>query len=65
MIWVGSFKSLQSMLPKLRFTDAPLEVHTWVQSEISQISPPVEWLMSLIGASRCVCGDNYFERHSA
>jgi len=41
---VGSFKSLQSMLPKLRFTDAPLEVHTWVQSEIGQISPLVDGL---------------------
>jgi len=40
--------------PQIRFTDAPLEVHTWVQSEIGQISPLVDWLMSLIAASRCV-----------
>jgi len=57
MIWVGSFKSLQSVLPELRFTDAPLEVHTWVPSEIGLISPLVDWLMSLIAASRCVCGE--------
>ncbi len=60
MIWVGSFKSLQSMLPKLRFTDAPLEVRTWVQSEIGQISPLVDWLMSLIAASCCVRGEEEF-----
>jgi serine/threonine-protein kinase RsbW len=57
MTLVGSFKSLQSMLPKLRFTDGTLEVHTWVQSEIGQISPLVDWLMSLIAASGCVCGE--------
>ena len=57
MIWVGSFKSLQSRLPKLRFTDAPLEVRTWVQSEIAQISPLVDWMMNLIAASRCVRGE--------
>ena len=57
MIWVGSFKSLQLMLAKLRFTDARLEVHTWVPSEIGQISPLVEWLMRLIVASGCVCGE--------
>ena len=60
MTWVGSFKSLQSMLPKLRFTNTPLEVHTWVQSEIGQISPLVEWLMSLIVAARCVRGEEEF-----
>lgn len=60
MIWVGSFKSLQSMLPKLHFTDVPLDVHTWVQSEIGQISPLAEWLMSLIVASCCVCGEEEF-----
>jgi hypothetical protein len=57
MIWVGSFKSLQSRLPKLPFTDEPLEVHTWVQSEIGQISPLVDWLMNLIAASGCVRGE--------
>src|SRR6266852_5260631 len=46
MIWVGSFKSLQSRPPELRSADAPLEVHTWVHSEIGLISPLVEWLMS-------------------
>jgi len=60
MIWVGSFKSLQSMLSKLSFTDAPLEVYTWVQSEIGQISPLVDWLMSMIVASRCVRGEEEF-----
>jgi anti-sigma regulatory factor (Ser/Thr protein kinase) len=60
MTWVGSFKSLQSKLPNLRFTDAPIEVHTWVQSEIGQISPLVEWLMSLIVASGCVRGEEEF-----
>lgn|GEM_PF-207747 len=60
MIWVGSFKSLQSVLPKLRFTDAPLEVHTWVRSEIGLISPLVDWLMSLIAGSRCVFGEEQF-----
>jgi len=57
MIWVGSFKSLQSRLPKLPFTDAPLEVRTWVQSDIGQISPLVDWLMNLIAASDCVRGE--------
>jgi serine/threonine-protein kinase RsbW len=57
MIWVGSFKSLQSALPKLRFTDAPLEVRTWVRSEIGQISPLADYLMNLITASRCVPGE--------
>ncbi len=57
MIWVGSFKSLQSVLCKLDFTDAPLEVDTWVRSEIGLISPLVDWLMSLIAASRCVFGE--------
>jgi len=60
MIWVGSFKSLQSKLPKLLLTDAPLGVHTWVQSEIGQISPLMDWLMRLIVASGCVCGEEEF-----
>jgi serine/threonine-protein kinase RsbW len=60
MIWVGSFKSLQSALAKLDFTDAPLEVDTWVRSEIGLISPLVDWLMSLIVVSRCVLGDEQF-----
>src|SRR6267378_3159824 len=60
MIWTGSFKSLQSKFPKLRLTDAPLEVHTWVQSEIGQISPLVDWLMRLIVASGCVYGEEEF-----
>jgi len=57
MIWVGSFKSLQSVLDKPRFTGAVLEVRTWVPSEIGQISPLVDWLMHLIAASRCVRGE--------
>ena len=60
MIWVGSFKSLQSMRPEFRFKDARLEVHTWVQSEIGLISPLVDWLMSLIAGSRCVFGEEEF-----
>ena len=57
MIWVGSFKSLQSALGKPHFTAAELEVRTWVQSEIGEISPLVDWLMNLIAASRCACGE--------
>src|SRR5258708_17580071 len=60
MIWVGSFKPLQSAFAKLDFTDAPLEVDTWVQSEIGLNSALVDWLMSLIAASRCVLGDEQF-----
>ena len=57
MIWVGSFKSLQSVLPEPRSTDAPLAVHTWVRSEIGLITPLVDWLMSLIAGSSCVFGE--------
>ena len=60
MIWVGSFKSLQSILSKPRFSGAPLEVHTWVRSETALISPLVDWLMSLIAGSRCVFGEEEF-----
>ena len=60
MIWVGSFKSLQSALRKSRFPGAPLEVHTWLRSEIGLISPLVDWLMSLIAASRCVRGEEQY-----
>jgi len=56
MIWVGSFKSLQAVLPKPRFIRAPLGVHTWLRSEIRLISPFADWLMSLIAGSRCVRG---------
>src|SRR6266852_4761513 len=49
MIWVGSFRSLQAILPKLRSTDAPVDVHTWVRSE-----------MSLIAGSRWVLGEEEF-----
>jgi anti-sigma regulatory factor (Ser/Thr protein kinase) len=57
MIWVGSFKSLQTVLGKHRFTGAPLDVHTRVRSEIALISPLVDWLMNLIATSHCVCGE--------
>jgi anti-sigma regulatory factor (Ser/Thr protein kinase) len=57
MIWVGSFKSLRSLLPKLCSTDSPLQVHTWVRSEIVLISPLVDWMMSLITGSRCIFGE--------
>jgi anti-sigma regulatory factor (Ser/Thr protein kinase) len=60
MIWVGSFKSLHSALRKPRFTGAPLEVHTWLRSEIGLISPLVDSLMSLIAGSRCVRGKEEF-----
>ena len=60
MIWVGSFKSLQSALRKARFNGALLELHTWVRSDIGLISPLVDWLMSLIVTSRCVCGEEEF-----
>ncbi|PYU69707.1 MAG: hypothetical protein DMG49_12590 [Acidobacteria bacterium] len=60
MIWVGSFKSLQSALRKPRFTGAPLEVHTWLRSEIALISPFVDWLMSFIAGSLCVRGNEEF-----
>ena len=59
MIWVGNFKSLQSALHKPRL-GAPLEVHTWLRSEIVLISPFVDWLMSLIARSRCVDGKEEF-----
>ena len=57
MSWLGSFKSLQTVLGKHRFTSAPLDVHTWVRSEIALISPLVDWLMNLIATSHCVCGE--------
>src|SRR6266849_4231242 len=60
MIRVGSFKSLQTVLGKPRFTGAPLDVHTWVRSEIALISPLVDWLMNLIATSQCVCGEEEF-----
>jgi serine/threonine-protein kinase RsbW len=59
MVWVGSFKSLQSALHPPRF-GVPLEVHTWLRSEIVLISPFVDWLMSLIAGSRCVHGKEEF-----
>jgi serine/threonine-protein kinase RsbW len=60
MVWVGSFKSLQSALHRPRFRGAPLEVHTWVGTDIGLISSLVDWLMSLIAASRCVHGKEEF-----
>src|SRR6266852_5928235 len=59
MIWVGSFKSLQSALHKPCF-GAPLEVHTWLRSETGLISPLVDWLMSLVARSGCVPGKEEF-----
>jgi anti-sigma regulatory factor (Ser/Thr protein kinase) len=56
MIWVGSFKSLQTALGKARFTEAPLQVHTWLRSEIALISPFTDWLMRLVAGSRCLRG---------
>src|SRR5215471_1405847 len=60
MIWVGSFRSLRGVLPKLRSTDALVEVHTWLRTEIGLISPLVDWLMSLIAGSRCAFGKEEF-----
>jgi serine/threonine-protein kinase RsbW len=40
--------------------NAPLEVHTWVPTNIGLISPMVDWLMSLIAGSRCVEGSEDF-----
>jgi hypothetical protein len=40
MILVGSFKFLRSM-PQPGFTGAPLEVNTWVRSDMILISPLV------------------------
>ena len=59
MIWVGSFKSLRSALHKPRF-GAPLEVHTWLRSDIGLISPFVDWLMSLVARTGCVPGREEF-----
>jgi anti-sigma regulatory factor (Ser/Thr protein kinase) len=59
MIWVGNFKSLQSVLLKTR-PGAPLEVHTWLHSEIGLISPFADWLVSLIARSGCVRGKEEF-----
>jgi serine/threonine-protein kinase RsbW len=59
MIWVGSFKSLRSALHKPRF-GAPLEVHTWLRSDIGLISPFVDWLMSLVARTGCVAGKEEF-----
>jgi hypothetical protein len=42
MIWVGSFQSLPTVLGKPPFTGAPLDVHTWVRSEIAVVSPLVD-----------------------
>src|SRR5260370_40825663 len=59
MIWVGSFESLRSALHNPRF-GAPLEVHTWLRSDIGLISPFVDWLITLIAESRCVLGKEEF-----
>jgi len=60
MIWVGSFQSLRTVLGEPRFTGTPLDVHTWVRSEIALISPLVDWLMNLIATPHCVCGEEEF-----
>src|SRR6267154_6842200 len=59
MIWVGSFKSLQSAVHRPPF-GAPLEVHTWLRSETGLISPFADWLMSLVARSGCVPGKEEF-----
>jgi serine/threonine-protein kinase RsbW len=59
MVWVGSFKSLQTAL-RTRFIRTPFQVHTWIRTEITVISPIVDWFVSLISASRCVAGSEDF-----
>jgi serine/threonine-protein kinase RsbW len=59
MIWIGNFKSLQSVLDNPP-SGAPLEVHTWLRSEIDLISPFVDWLISLITQSGCIPGKEEF-----
>jgi len=59
MLWVGNFKSLQSVLDKPS-SGGPLEVHTWLRSETGLISPLVDWLMSLVARSGCVAGKEEF-----
>jgi serine/threonine-protein kinase RsbW len=59
MIWIGSFQSLRSALPKPRFC-APLELHTWLRSEIDLVSPFVDWLIGLIVQSSCIGGKEEF-----
>lgn len=60
MICVGSFKSLESLRDKPRFTGAPFAVHTWVGSDTRLISPLVDWLMNLIAESGCVRGEEQY-----
>ena len=60
MIWVGNFKSLQSVLRRPRFDCTSLKVHTWVRSDVALISPLTEWLMHLMQASHCVDGKEEF-----
>src|SRR5260370_31011515 len=63
MTWVGSFRSLESVVRKPDLTNAPLELHTWVRSESGLMSPLVDWLMGLIAGSRCVGGkEDFVER---
>jgi serine/threonine-protein kinase RsbW len=59
MIWVGSFKSLLTMVRGPHFIDGPLKVHTWVPSQIALISPLVDWVMSQIMRSS-VHGEEQF-----
>src|SRR5258707_13982112 len=59
MIWVGTFKSLQSAVHRPPF-GAALEVHTWLHSETGLISPFADWLMSLVARSGCVPGKEEF-----
>ena len=59
MTWVGSFKSLRTVLPEPSL-GAPLRVHTWLESETDLISLFVDWLVSLITQSRCVDGKEEF-----
>ena len=60
MVWVGSFESLQFVLRRPRFVDAPVKIHTWMSTKLHLISPLVDWLMNLITAARCVQGNEDF-----
>ena len=39
MVFVGSFESLQSVLRRPHFVDAPLKIHNWVPTKLDLISP--------------------------
>ena len=50
---------LRTHLATTRGGGSLLEVDAWIPSEISAISPLVEWLMRLIEGSHCVAGEEH------